>query len=143
MIVIGVDDSDTARAALQYGLHEASIRGSRVRAVHAWMPANLVPTTGLGLGAVTPIDIEPWHEHAVEFLAATVEAIAGEGAEKIERVVVEAPAGEAIIANSSDAELIVVGNRGRGALSSLVLGSVSTYVVQHAHCPVLVVPLQS
>ena len=44
-----------------------------------------------------------------------------------------------MIDNAHDAELIVVGRRGRGAVKSLVLGSVSTYVLQHATCPVLVV----
>ena len=55
-------------------------------------------------------------------------------------VVAESPAGPALIDNAHDAELIVVGRRGRGAVKSLVLGSVSSYVMQHATCPVLVMP---
>ena len=43
VIVIGVDGSDVAKEALQYGLHEASMRGTRVRAVHAWMPSTMIP----------------------------------------------------------------------------------------------------
>jgi nucleotide-binding universal stress UspA family protein len=69
----------------------------------------------------------------------TVKAVAGNKANLIDLVVVESPAGPAIIDNAHDAELIVVGRRGRGAVKSLVLGSVSSYVVQHATCPVLVV----
>ena len=60
-------------------------------------------------------------------------------ADKVELVVAESPAGPALIDNAHDAELIVVGRRGRGAVKSLVLGSVSSYVLQHATCPVLVV----
>jgi len=137
MIVIGVDESEAAKEALQYGLHEASIRGTRVRAVHAWMPATMMPASGPGM--VPPMDIEPYREAAEELLRSTVTAVAGEQADKIELVVSESPAGPALIDNAHDAELIVVGRRGRGAVKSFVLGSVSTYVLQHATCPVLVV----
>ena len=138
MIVIGVDGSDVAKEALQYGLHEASIRGTRVRAVHAWMPSAMMPATGPGM--VPPIDIEPYREAAEEILRSAVTAVAGEHADKVELVVAESPAGPALIDNAHDAELIVVGRRGRGAVKSLVLGSVSSYVLQHATCPVLVMP---
>ena len=138
MIVIGVDGSDVAKEALQYGLHEASIRGTRVRAVHAWMPSAIMPATGPGM--VPPIDIEPYREAAEEILRSAVAAVAGEHADKVELVVAESPAGPALIDNAHDAELIVVGRRGRGAVKSLVLGSVSSYVLQHATCPVLVMP---
>ena len=137
MIVIGVDGSDVAKEALQYGLHEASLRGTRVRAVHAWMLSQAMPATGLGM--IAPIDIAPYREAHEELLKTTIEAVAGDKADLIDRVVVESPAGPAIIEHARDAELIVVGRRGRGAMKSLVLGSVSTYVVQHATCPVLVV----
>jgi nucleotide-binding universal stress UspA family protein len=137
MIVIGVDGSDVAKEALQYGLHEASVRGTRVRAVHAWMPSSMMPATGPGM--VPPIDIEPYRKAAEELLRTTVAAVAGENADKVELVVAEGPAGPALIDNARDAELIVVGRRGRGAVKSMVLGSVSTYVLQHSRCPVLVV----
>jgi nucleotide-binding universal stress UspA family protein len=138
MIVIGVDGSDVAKEALRYGLHEASIRGTRVRVVHGWMPTNAVPATGPG--AVAPVDVRPYHEAAEEMLRSTVKAVAGEAADKIELVLCESPAGAALIDNSHDAELIVVGRRGLGAVKSLVLGSVSAYVVAHSTIPVLVVP---
>jgi len=138
MIVIGVDGSDVAKEALQYGLYEASIRGTRVRVVHAWMPSQAMPATGPGM--VAPIDVAPYRQAHEELLQTTLEAVAGEAADRIDRVVVESPAGPAIIENARDAELIVVGRRGRGTVKSLVLGSVSSYVVQHATCPVLVVP---
>ena len=139
MIVIGVDGSPAGNEALRLGLHEASIRGTRVRAVHAWMPSAGMPVTGPGM--VLPLDPTPQHDAAVQLLRTTVEAVAGEAAERVELVVVEAPAGHGIIDNAHDAELIVVGRRGLGAVRSLVLGSVSGHVVQHATCPVLVVPL--
>ena len=52
----------------------------------------------------------------------------------------EGSADDAVIDASADAELVVVGSRGRGALKTLVLGSVSQQVLHHAACPVVVVP---
>ncbi len=136
--MIGVDESDAGKEALRCGLHEASLRGTRVRAVHAWMPTWVVP--GAGPGLVAPIELDPYSESAEEFLREACSAVAGEAADAIERVVVESPAGPAIIENATDAELIVIGSHGHGPVRSLVLGSVSSYVVQHSSCPVLVVP---
>ena len=136
--MIGVDGSEAAKEALQYGLHEASIRGTRVRAVHAWGHMLAIPATGPGVLAAT--DATPFREEAESLLRDTLDAVAGDAADRIDRVLVEAPAGQAIIENARDAELIVVGRRGHGAVRSLVLGSVSSYVVGHATCPVLVVP---
>jgi nucleotide-binding universal stress UspA family protein len=138
MIVIGLDGSDVAKEALQYGLHEASIRGTRVRVVHSWMMVPAVPASGPGM--IAPFDVGPYREAGEELLRATVASVAGDKADLVDRVLVEGPAGPAIIDNAHDAELIVVGRRGRGAVKSLVLGSVSSYVIQHARCPVLVVP---
>ena len=136
--MIGVDGSAAAKEALRYALHEASIRGTRVRAVHAWSPTHALPVTGPGL--VAPVDFDSMRFEAEELLRETVEAVAGEKAAQVERVLVEAPAGQAIVESSHDAELIVVGRRGLGAVRSIVLGSVSSYVIQHATCPVLVMP---
>ncbi len=138
MIVVGIDGSDVAKEALRYALHEASIRGTRVRVVHGWMPTQVMPAAGPG--AVAPIDVTPYHDAAEALIRKTVQAVAGDHADRVERVICESPAGNAIIDNARDAELIVVGRRGLGAVRSLMLGSVSSYVVQHATCPVLVVP---
>jgi nucleotide-binding universal stress UspA family protein len=89
------------------------------------------------------MDIEPYRDAAEELLRTTVAAVAGERADKVELVVSESPAGPALIDNAHDAELIVVGRRGRGAVKSLVLGSVSSYVLQHSTCPVLVMQAPS
>jgi len=138
VIVVGVDGSPAAKEALRYALHEASIRGTRVRVVHAWSPTQAMPMTGPGM--VAPVDFDSMREAAEALLRDTVDAVAGEKAAQVERVLVEAPAGQAIVDSSRDAELIVVGRRGLGAVRSIVLGSVSSYVIQHARCPVLVIP---
>jgi nucleotide-binding universal stress UspA family protein len=138
MIVVGVDGRDLGAEALRFALHEAGLRGTRVRAVHAFETVPVVPLAGPGV--VPPFDPEPLREAAAERLRKTVESVAGDRADQVERVVVEGPAGEAILDNAHDAELIVVGTRAHGSFAELFLGSVSHYVVRHAHCPVVVLP---
>lgn len=114
------------------------MRGTRVRAVHAWTAA--VPVTMTGPGFIAPIDREPVRKEADALLHAVVNAVAGERAASVECVLAEGPAGQAILDNAHDAELIVVGQRGLGTVGAVVLGSVSHHVLHHTHCPVLVVP---
>lgn len=138
VIVVGVDSSEAAKEALQLALLEASMRGTRLRAVHAWTPA--LPIAMTGPGFIAPVDREPMEREAGELLHRIVEAVAGEKAPSVECVLVEGAPAQAILAHAEDAEMIVVGQRGLGTVGSVVLGSVSHYVLRHARCPVLVVP---
>lgn len=138
MIVVGVDSSEASKEALQLALREASMRGTRVRAVHAWTPSMPIAMTGPGF--IAPIDRAPMEREANELLHQLVEAVAGEKASSVECVLVEGPAAHALLEHAEDAEMIVVGQRGLGAVGAVVLGSVSHHVLHHAHCPVLVVP---
>ena len=143
MIVVGVDGSEISREALKLGLAEAGLRGSRVRAVLAWTavsPMSMSDPSGVGVDFGLPIDPEPIRLAMESSLRDVVEAVAGERASEVERVLVEGPPADVILDQAADAELIVIGQHGRGAVSSLVLGSVSHHVLQHARCPVLVVP---
>lgn len=141
MIVVGIDGSDVSRRALRLALDEAALRGTRVRAIHAWSAAWPVPLTGAGF--VPPVDPEPLRLAAETVLRETIEAVAGaEGEPALERALVEGPPGDAIVDSAAEAELIVVGHSRHGALGALVLGSVSEHVLRHARCPVLVVPHQ-
>ncbi len=114
------------------------MRATRVRAVHAWTAA--VPVAMTGPGFISPVDREPVREDAEKLLHTVVDAVAGERAAAVECVLVEGPAGHAILDNAHDAELIVVGQRGLGTVGAVVLGSVSHHVLHHTRCPVLVVP---
>jgi nucleotide-binding universal stress UspA family protein len=145
-IVVGVDGSGNSRGALDWALREAGLRRASVRAVHAWM----IPVVGTGEApwALAPppsyveLSAREIEQHARAALDHEVEqALARVGVvTDVERLVVEGAAGDAIIDASADAELVVVGSHGRGALATLVLGSVSHHVVQHAPCAVVVVP---
>lgn len=138
MIVVGVDKSAASKEALQLAVREASMRGTRLRAVHAWTAS--VPVTMTGPGFIAPVDREPMRKEAEKLLHGVVDAVAGERAATIECVLAEGPAAHVILDNAHDAELIVVGQRGLGTVGSVMLGSVSHHVLHHARCPVLVVP---
>lgn len=145
IIVVGMDGSDASTAALAWALAEAKLRGSTVRAVHAWM----IPAMGSGEAPwalippgsyvdVSADEIEKAAHEALERETESANAVAGV---TVERFVKEGPAADVIVDASKDAELIVLGTRGRGALASLVLGSTSQHVLHHAHRPVVVVPV--
>lgn len=143
IIVVGVDGSDSSRAALEWALAEAKLRGSTLRAVHAWM----IPSLGTGEAPWAVMPPESYVDFSVEQVEkATHEALDRELSElgadpgiAIERFVSEGPAADVIVDASIDAELVVVGTRGRGAIKTLLLGSTSQHVIQHAKCPVVVV----
>jgi nucleotide-binding universal stress UspA family protein len=163
-IVVGVDASPGALLALTWAADEARLRLATLEVVHAYHSQALAaplyfPSTealpGQATGGQQPTDRE-WHETTEErarFEAAVrrqaedlLDGLLGELRESVKgidvrRTVVEDrnPA-EALLQLSDDADLLVVGSRGRGGFSSLLLGSVSHAVVLHGRCPVVVVP---
>jgi nucleotide-binding universal stress UspA family protein len=84
-------------------------------------------------------DVQAAAEHLVDTLVDKAREKAGDGVEVVGETVCGSP-GAVLIARSGDASMIVVGSRGLGSVRGLLLGSVSRQVVQHAHCPVVVVP---
>ena len=140
VIVVGVDNSDGAKAALAFAHEEARLRDATLRAVHAWQ-FGYVGYTGFE-GAVPTIggDMHELRAAAAAALEAAVrEAIPDAGGVEIEQRVVEGTAGAALVDESHDADLLVVGSRGHGGFASLLLGSVSQQCAQHAACPVVIV----
>lgn len=133
-IVVGVDGSPSARAALRWALAQARRTGGRVRAVTAWeipvyagwMP--MVPFDDLGAAAGKMLG------------AAVGEALelAEPDVEVRESVLPGHPA-QVLVDESAHAALLVVGSRGHGGFAGTLLGSVSQHCVQHARCPVVVV----
>jgi nucleotide-binding universal stress UspA family protein len=143
-IVAGVDDSETARAALRWALEEAKLRAVPVVALHAWEPpiVPLVPVADLA-PAVPPVDVvgldTELRAAAEAFVRRVVEEVAGsEPGVEVRAVAVEAAAPSALVAAAEPDDLLVVGSRGRGGFRGLLLGSVSQQVVGHARCPVVV-----
>ena len=138
-IVVGVDGSACARAALGFAAHEAGLRKARLRVVSAWDTAPAVYSGGFAPG-FDQETIDAFRESAETVVRdALAEAKRLEPGLETEGQTREGQAAEVLLEEARDAVLIVVGNRGRGGFASLLLGSVSQQVVHHAPCPVLVV----
>jgi len=141
-IVVGIDGSPESAAALRWAVEEAKLRHARVEAVHVW---NYIPMTTTADSGLVPMS---WTESA-EMVDATHDAAARAAAQEVEDVVgaghdvtislVQGDASEALLETAKGADLLVVGNRGRGALKELLLGSTSGRVADHAPCPVVIV----
>lgn len=135
-IVVGVDGSEAAQAALLWALEEGRVRSAQVDVVTAWHEPYVAPT----MAAVVP-DPAVFSEAAERTLDRAVDQ-AGAAAEglTIERHVIRGNAASALLDVAKGAALLVVGSRGRGGFAGLLLGSISQQVVHHATCPVVVVP---
>jgi nucleotide-binding universal stress UspA family protein len=134
-IVVGVDGSVPSKDALRWAARQAALTGARVEAVTAWAAASTAfPLT-------TPIPMEyDGGPHAKEQLDGTISQVRREFPTiEISSVVREGWAGRELLAVAEDADLVVVGSRGHGAVIGIVLGSVSEYCVTHAQCPVVVI----
>jgi nucleotide-binding universal stress UspA family protein len=134
-IVVGVDASEPARAALEWAVGEAR-DGDTIEVVHAW---NLNAIAGFEAPALNPATFEVEANRLLH--EAVSEAI---GPDRDDLTVVYTPVhghpAEALIERSADADLLVVGRRGQGGFKEMLLGSVSRDVVHHAACPVVVIP---
>jgi nucleotide-binding universal stress UspA family protein len=162
-IVVGVDDSSGARRALTWAVAEARLHGAALRVVHVhkqeewtaplYFPSQHalpgVPTGAVGepssselAGVVRAQDVlrGAAHARAEELVDELLTEVGAAGIEVQPVVVQERHPADALLEVSSDADLLVLGSRGRGGFGGLMLGSITHAVVLHAHCPVVVVP---
>lgn len=134
-IVVGVDGSEASRDALRWAHEEARLRGASLRLVHVWVYPYLGPRTGVH----EPREL--MEGDAAALLADELQRFRAEVPDgvAVEPRLLEGSPPDGLVAESRDAELVVVGTRGRGGFSTLLLGSVSSAVAHHAHCPVVLV----
>ena len=138
-IVVGVDGSDVAREALAYAAREAGLRKARLRIVSAWEIPPVVYAGGFAPG-LDQGTIDGFAEGAKKVVQEAIDQAKHlEPGIEVEGGEAQGQAAEILLDEAKAADLIVVGNRGLGGFSSLLLGSVSHQVVQHAPCPVTVV----
>jgi nucleotide-binding universal stress UspA family protein len=137
LVVVGVDGSAESVAALKWAAAYAAAIRARLRVVMAWhYPAAVGPApVGVAPAAVT----DEVRRHVNEALGKTVaEAAVGEDLDVEKQVGYGHPA-QVLVDESAGSDLLVVGNRGHGAFTGMMVGSVSIHCVTHAHCPVVVV----
>jgi nucleotide-binding universal stress UspA family protein len=140
VIVVGVDQSAGAKAALRFALEEARLRQATLRVVHAWQ-FGYIGATGLeGWLPAAGGNLEEFRQGAETALDETLrDAVSDTNGLTIERRVEQGTAAEVLVEESQGAELLVVGSRGHGGFAQLLLGSVSQQCAQHAFCPVVIV----
>ncbi|MGY1726306.1 universal stress protein [Geodermatophilus sp. SYSU D01062] len=138
-VVVGVDGSVPARAALRAGLRAAAERSAGLVVVSSFA-SDLYWFGHDGVLVPAVDDVRRATRELTDDLVAEVRAGVPEatGVPVTVEVTADAPAA-ALVGRSADAQLVVVGNRGRGAVRSALLGSVALHTVTHARCPVLVV----
>lgn len=136
-VVVGVDGSELSTEAVAFAFEEAAHRGAPLVAVHAW----LYPTP-VGPGEILPL-VYDLDEFAAQEERALAESVAGfteryPDVPVRHRLVRGTPA-RVLVDESKQAQLVVVGASGRGALGGLLLGSVSHAALHHAYCPLAIV----
>jgi nucleotide-binding universal stress UspA family protein len=144
-IVVGVDGSAHAAAALRWAAEEAALRSATLEVVHAWSFVPVATPADSGLVPMAWTDnvelLDVTRQAAQEAAAAQVAEVLGPDHGATVSVVENGPA-EALLAAAAGADLLVVGNRGRGNLAAALLGSTSAKVADQASCPVVVVRAQ-
>jgi nucleotide-binding universal stress UspA family protein len=137
-VICGVDDSTGARDAVSVAAGLGEKLGLRLVVVHVAQPSPPAPSPG------APAGVPPARDGELAEAARLVERLLDDHrlAEQAEpRVQVGDPVERlAATAESEDAAVLVVGSRGRGALASALLGSVSAGLPARAPCPVVIVP---
>ncbi|WP_328401643.1 universal stress protein [Nocardia sp. NBC_00403] len=139
-VIVGIDGSSAATEALRWAAVDAVRHRAPLHIVYGiGAPADFGP----GI-AFNQIDYDAYREAGAKAVAAASEFATAAAAPlddlDIATFVVEAPPIPVLLDRSKDARMLVVGTRGMGAFRRGLLGSVSTAVARHAHCPVAVVP---
>jgi nucleotide-binding universal stress UspA family protein len=132
-VVVGVDGSEPSKVALAWAAHEASLRKLPLTIVLTWeFPAMY------GWPVALPENID-YEAAAKTQLQETVTAVLGDHPEPAPTAeVLEGHPALVLRRLSEQASLLVVGSRGHGGFSGMLLGSVSEYLAAHSHCPLVI-----
>lgn len=136
-VVVGIDGSKDSARAIDFAFDQADALHGEVVAVHAWTSPFLTYADG---ASMLQFDEEKIREESRLLVA---ESVAGAAADHPDvnwtTELSPGSAAPALVRRSASADLVVVGSRGRGGFTGLLLGSVSQSVLHHTHCPVAIV----
>ncbi|KUM42305.1 universal stress protein [Arthrobacter sp. EpRS71] len=132
-IIVGVDGSEASVAALRHGQRIALALDAPLEAWGCWeMPLGYEGYLAMGVDGFA-------HDAEARLDKAVAEAFGTEKPRNVSSRLVQRSPRAGLVEGSKHASLLVVGRRGHGGFGGLLLGSVSSACVAHAHCPVLVV----
>jgi nucleotide-binding universal stress UspA family protein len=134
VIVVGVDGSDESLEALRWAARAARLAGASLRAVSVWD----YPTS-LGWEPPYPLDFDPEGDARSVLDRSIAEVLGDQPDVPVEKVVREGHPAPVLEEEAKGADLLVIGSRGHGGFSGLLLGSVSAHCVHHAPTTVVVV----
>ncbi|WP_407687086.1 universal stress protein [Mycobacterium sp. HUMS_1102779] len=142
-IVVGVDGSPDGNAAMQWAVHEATMRNVALTLVHAAarLPAGspVLEWSGESLPAEVVQQLDANARQVLADAAKLVDDMTRERRLRVNSELSAAGPVASLVELSTKADMVVVGRSGHGALERALLGSVSTGLVHHAHCPVAVI----
>ncbi len=137
-IVVGVDGSSAAKAALAWAVGQAELTGASVEAVIAWHYPVMVG--GVPFAPMSALETADFGDFAATVLSdAIAETVAADTPVKVSSTVRPGDAAQVLLDAANGADLLVVGSRGHGGFTEALLGSVSQACVHHARCPVVIV----
>lgn len=136
-VVVGVDGSEASAAAIEFAFTEAAQRGVPLVAVHAWSDVAVEAALLTYPMSIDPAELEA--EERARLEARVADCRRRHPAVVVEQVVVRDRPVRTLLEHAKAAQLLVVGSRGRGGFTGMVLGSTSRALVMHAPCPVAVV----
>lgn len=138
-IIVGIDGSSESDAAVSWAAHDAAMRSLPLTVVHVNNPT--APTWSQAPVLEESVSEQEAEDRSLLANASKIarDAIADTAQIQINGELLSSAIVPALVDQSKDAELIVVGSRGRGALSRGLLGSVSSGLIRHAHCPVALI----
>lgn len=134
-IVVGVDGSESSKVALRWAADQAELTGAHLVVICTWEPQYEMDRSGARPKIADAQGI------AQAILERTADEVLGthRAADKITLTVIHGHPAPTLIDLSQTASLLVVGSRGHGEFTGMLLGSVSQHLATHAHCPVTII----
>ena len=133
-IVVGVDGSKPARAALAWAATQATLTSASLTVIMTWSYP-----TGWGYPMAWPADVDFAADAKAELESLIHEVLGPNPSITVTASVIEGHPSLVLVDASKSAALLVVGSQGHGEFTGMLLGSVSEFVSTHAHCPVVIV----
>lgn len=133
-IVVGVDGSPEAHEALVWAIDEARRRNATVEAIHAWHQP-----FATGYAYMGEMDMGKFADEAEAVIDSAFSTVDTSGV-TVERKVMTGSPAQVLVEQAKGAAMLVVGSRGRGGFTGLLLGSVSQQAAHHTPCPIVIIP---